>query len=82
MKKPLNLVALIFALFMFFGVAKANQLVFTRTLPGVQEVPPTASPGIGSALVNGQAYFKLNHYLLSQFETLTFVTNRNSLPPF
>jgi hypothetical protein len=36
---------------MFFGVAKADQLVFTATLTGAQEVPPTGSPGIGSALV-------------------------------
>jgi CHRD domain/PEP-CTERM motif len=51
MKKTLNLVALLFAFFMFFGVAKADQLVFTATLTGAQEVPPTGSPGIGSALV-------------------------------
>lgn len=36
---------------MFVGVAKADQLVFTATLTGAQEVPPTGSPGIGSALV-------------------------------
>lgn len=51
MKKTLNLVALLFAFFMFVGVAKADQLVFTTTLTGAQEVPPTGSPGIGSALV-------------------------------
>lgn len=51
MKKTLNLVALLFAFFMFLGVAKADQLVFTTTLTGGQEVPPTGSPGIGSALV-------------------------------
>jgi hypothetical protein len=51
MKKTLNLVALIFAFFMFFGVAKADQIVFTATLTGAQEVPPTGSPGIGSALI-------------------------------
>jgi hypothetical protein len=51
MKKTLNLVALIFAFFMFFGVAKADQIVFTATLTGAQEVPPTGSPGIGSALL-------------------------------
>lgn len=51
MKKTLNLVALLFAFFMFFGVAKADQLIFTTTLTGAQEVPPTGSPGIGSALV-------------------------------
>jgi hypothetical protein len=31
--------------------ARADTLVFTTTLTGPQEVPPTASPGIGSALV-------------------------------
>ena len=51
MKKTLNLVALIFAFFMFFGVAKADQIVLTATLTGAQEVPPTGSPGIGSALI-------------------------------
>ncbi|MCA1579203.1 MAG: CHRD domain-containing protein [Acidobacteria bacterium] len=51
MRKSLNLVALLFALFMFVGVAKADQLIFTTTLTGAQEVPPTGSPGIGSALV-------------------------------
>ena len=51
MKKTLNLVALVFAFFMFVGVAKADQLIFTTTLTGAQEVPPTGSPGIGSALV-------------------------------
>ena len=51
MKKTLNLFALIFAFFMFFGVAKADQIVLTATLTGAQEVPPTGSPGIGSALI-------------------------------
>lgn len=51
MKKTLNLVALIFAFLMLSGVAKADQLIFTTTLTGAQEVPPTGSPGIGSALV-------------------------------
>jgi hypothetical protein len=51
MKKTVNLVALIFAFFMLAGVAKADQIVFTATLTGAQEVPPTGSPGIGSALV-------------------------------
>jgi hypothetical protein len=51
MKKTFNLVAVIFAVLMLFGVAKADQLVFTATLTGGQEVPPTGSPGIGSALV-------------------------------
>jgi hypothetical protein len=51
MKKTLNLVAVIFAVLMFFGVAKADQLVFTTTLTGSQEVPPTGSPGVGSVLI-------------------------------
>lgn len=51
MKKTLNVVALIFGVLMFCGVAKADQLVFTTTLTGAQEVPPTGSPGIGSALL-------------------------------
>ena len=51
MKKSLNLVALLFAFFMFLGVAKADQIVLTATLTGAQEVPPTGSPGIGSALI-------------------------------
>ena len=51
MKKALNLVALIFAFLMLFGVAKADQIVLTTTLTGAQEVPPTGSPGIGTALV-------------------------------
>ena len=51
MKKTLNLVAVVFAVLLLFGVAKADQLVFTATLTGAQEVPPNGSPGIGSALV-------------------------------
>ena len=51
MKKTLNLVALIFVVLLFCGAAKADQFVFTTTLTGAQEVPPTGSPGIGSALV-------------------------------
>src|SRR5918994_750660 len=51
MKKTLNLVTLVFAFLMLSGVAKADQLVFTATLTGAQEVPPTGSPGVGSALV-------------------------------
>src|SRR5687768_18555024 len=51
MKKTLNLVALVFAFFMLSGVAKADQLIFTTTMTGAQEVPPTGSPGVGSALV-------------------------------
>src|SRR5688572_123937 len=51
MKKTLNLVSLVFAFLMLSGMAKADQLVFTTTLTGAQEVPPSGSPGIGSALV-------------------------------
>src|SRR5687768_3420581 len=51
MKKTLNFVALLFAFFIFIGVAKADQVVLSTTLTGAQEVPPTGSPGIGSALV-------------------------------
>ena len=51
MKKALNLLGVMVMVGMLFGVAKADQLVFTTTLTGAQEVPPTGSPGIGSALV-------------------------------
>ena len=51
MKRTLSVVALVFAFLTFVDVAKADQLVFTATLTGAQEVPPTGSPGIGSALV-------------------------------
>src|SRR5687768_15636972 len=51
MKKTLNLVSLVIAFLMLSGMAKADQLVFTTTMTGAQEVPPTGSPGIGSALV-------------------------------
>jgi len=51
MKKTLTLIGLLFTVLALFGVAKADQLVLTTTLTGNQEVPPTGSPGIGSALV-------------------------------
>src|SRR5215216_2624810 len=51
MKKTFNLVSLLFAVLMLFGSAKADTVVLTATLTGAQEVPPTGSPGIGSALV-------------------------------
>lgn len=51
MKKRVSLFGLLVAVFMFSTVARADQLVFTTTLTGSQEVPPTGSPGIGSALV-------------------------------
>lgn len=51
MKKALNLLGVMLVLGMLFGVAKADQIAFTATLTGSQEVPPNASPGVGSALV-------------------------------
>jgi hypothetical protein len=51
MKKALNLLGVMVMVGMLFGVAKADQLIFTTTMTGAQEVPPTGSPGIGSALV-------------------------------
>src|SRR5215203_56687 len=51
MKKTVNLIGLVLAVLMLSAVAKADQLVFITTLTGAQEVPPTGSPGIGSALV-------------------------------
>jgi hypothetical protein len=51
MKKALNLLGAMVMVVMLFGVAKADQLAFVTTLTGAQEVPPNASPGIGSALV-------------------------------
>ena len=51
MKKTLILVGLVVAVLTLSPVTKADQLVFTTTLTGSQEVPPSGSPGIGSALV-------------------------------
>ncbi len=51
MKKILSLLALVVALSAFSGVARADQFVLTTTLRGTNEVPPNASPGIGSAVV-------------------------------
>ncbi len=51
MKRTIKLVSLLFTVLMLFGSAKADQIVLTATLTGSQEVPPTGSPGIGSALV-------------------------------
>ena len=51
MKKPWSLLGAIVMLVMLFGVANADQVAFVTTLTGSQEVPPTGSPGIGSALV-------------------------------
>ena len=51
MKKTISLFGVLIACLMFSAVAKADQIVLTTTLTGAQEVPPTGSPGIGSALV-------------------------------
>jgi hypothetical protein len=51
MKTILNLLGVMLMLGMLFGVAKADQVAFVATLTGSQEVPPNASPSIGSALV-------------------------------
>ncbi|HXQ71052.1 MAG TPA: CHRD domain-containing protein [Pyrinomonadaceae bacterium] len=51
MRKTIILVGLVVAVLMASPAARADQLVFTTTLTGAQEVPPTGSPGIGSALV-------------------------------
>jgi CHRD domain/PEP-CTERM motif len=51
MKKTVNLIGLMFTVLVLFGVAKADQLTFTATLTGNQEVPPTGSPGTGNAVV-------------------------------
>src|SRR5918911_929869 len=51
MKRRVSFIGLVFTVLMFSAVARADQLVFTTTLTGSQEVPPTGSAGIGSALV-------------------------------
>lgn len=51
MKRGISLFGLLLTVLMFAAVARADQLVFTATLTGSQEVPPTGSAGIGSALV-------------------------------
>ena len=51
MKKRMNFIGLVVTLLLFSAVAKADQLAFTTTLTGAQEVPPSGSAGIGSALV-------------------------------
>jgi hypothetical protein len=51
MKKILNLLGLLMMVVMLCGVAKADQVPFVATLTGAQEVPPSGSPGIGTALV-------------------------------
>lgn len=51
MKKGVILFGLLLTVFMLSTVARADQLAFTGTLTGSQEVPPTGSAGVGSALV-------------------------------
>jgi hypothetical protein len=51
MKKIVTLIGLVVTVLMLSAVTKADQLTFTTTLTGAQEVPPSGSPGIGSALV-------------------------------
>lgn len=51
MKSILSLLALAVALSALSSVAKADPLVLTATLSGANEVPPTPSPGTGSAVV-------------------------------
>src|SRR5215216_7957420 len=51
MKKIVTLIGLVVTVLTLSAVTKADQLTFTTTLTGAQEVPPTGSPGIGSALV-------------------------------
>lgn len=51
MKKTVRLIGIVVAVLMLSVVVRADQIVFTTTLTGSQEVPPTGSPGIGSALV-------------------------------
>ena len=51
MKKALSFLGTIVMVVTLYGVAKADQVAFVTTLTGSQEVPPTGSPGIGSALV-------------------------------
>jgi hypothetical protein len=59
MKKTLSLLGVMFIVIAFSGVAKADQLAFTATLTGSQEVPPTGSPGTGSALITVDTIAKL-----------------------
>ena len=51
MKKRVSFFGLLVTVLMFSAVARADQLVFTATLTGSQEVPPTGSAGTGTALV-------------------------------
>ena len=51
MKRRVSFFGLLVTVLMFTAVARADQVAFTATLTGSQEVPPTGSAGIGSALV-------------------------------
>ena len=51
MKRRVSLLGLLATILLFSAVARADQLVFTATLTGSQEVPPSGSAGTGSALV-------------------------------
>lgn len=51
MKKTLKVLALVVALAAFSAVAKADPMTFSATLTGAAEVPPTGSPGTGTAIV-------------------------------
>jgi CHRD domain-containing protein/PEP-CTERM motif-containing protein len=51
MKKRVSFFGLLVTVLMFSAVARADPLAFTATLTGSQEVPPSGSAGIGSALV-------------------------------
>jgi hypothetical protein len=52
MKRILGLVVFVAAFTALAGVAKADPLVFTATLNGLNEVPQTSSPGTGFAIVS------------------------------
>ena len=51
MKNRVKLIGLVVMLLLGSAVARADQLAFTATLTGAQEVPPSGSAGIGSGLV-------------------------------
>jgi len=51
MKRRVSFLGLLATILLFSAVARADQLVFTTTLTGSQEVPPSGSAGTGSALV-------------------------------
>jgi PEP-CTERM putative exosortase interaction domain len=50
-KTTISLIGLVVTMLMLSAVARADTIAFTATLTGSQEVPPTGSAGIGSALV-------------------------------